>query len=246
MPEFKSARLKIKRANEHILDANERIEDITSPDSQTIWIEVDAEAKFRTVYYQLEKLGDLPDVALVVGDAIHNLRTALDYSWIEIVRALMPSKVGKYTKFPIRQNIEDLEAGLKSHSIDTLQPRLFRFMISDIKPYLTGNDMLVFLHDMDIMDKHKLLIPTTNYGSVNGVKLRDDSGTIGSWGGEMGQLTRLRVPIHRQIEETGSVSFGIVFDEGPLKFLEVAEMLRIFSVTVSDIVARLERFLGDI
>jgi hypothetical protein len=245
MPEFKSARLKIKRANEHIADANKRIELITSPEGQAAIIETDIQAGMQIIHYRLKHLDDLPDIALIVGDAIHNLRSALDHAWFKVVGALIPERVNRYTKFPIRQTVKELKASLKSHSIDTLHPGLFQFIIDDIKPYEAGDFFIFNLHELDITDKHKLLIPHANYGSIEGLKLHDDPLPYGSWGGEIKPSTVVRVPIKRKIEQTGRISVQIVFDEGSMKFMEVSEMLRVFSATIFNVVERLERFLGN-
>lgn len=207
-------------------------------------MEVDTDTRMQFIHYRLKHLNFLPDIALIVGDGIHNLRSALDHAWFELIGKLLPDRINKHTKFPIRNTIEELNAAFKSHSIDTVHPGLSEFVRDDIKPYLTGNDMLVFLHDLDIIDKHRFLIPHANYGSIEGLKLHDNPMPYGSWGGEMDASIPVKVPLGRKIENTGRISLEIHFSEGPLKFMEVSEMLRIFRATVFDAIERMEGFLA--
>src|SRR5438105_11538066 len=81
-------KLKIQRANQHIADVKARIDIVTSPNSQTIWREMQPQRGIQIIHYRLDKLGDLTDIALVIGDAIHNLKTALDYSWHGLMRRI--------------------------------------------------------------------------------------------------------------------------------------------------------------
>jgi hypothetical protein len=173
---FRDARLKVKRANEHIREAEKRIKLITAPESQTSRIEIHAEARVKSVHYHLDRLKDLPEVALVVGDAIHNLKTALDYVWVQVTATLFPrSKIR--AKFPVFPTIDHLKDGLIKDGITAASP-LFKFILREIQPYDGGNFYIRPLHQMDIMDKHKLLIPSTNYGSVVGLKVKDQHGPV--------------------------------------------------------------------
>lgn len=61
--------MKIDRADEHIANVKKRIDAVVSPKSQTSSIHVDRKTKIRTICYRLKKLGDLPNIALVIGDA---------------------------------------------------------------------------------------------------------------------------------------------------------------------------------
>lgn len=243
MPQFKQARLKIQRADQYILDAKKRIDIVTSPNSQTAWIDVDADAGVQTIHYRLHKLRDIPDIALVIGDAIHNLKTALDYSWMEVIGKLAPSAISRRSKFPVYGTIEELKAGLHGIKIDRLCPRLYDFIVFEIKPYQAGNSTIFCLHDMDITDKHRVLIPTTNYGNVAGLKLHDNSRPIESWGGELGGHTTITLPLAHKIENTGHISVEIVFREGPLESSEVSETLRISSYVVLLVVELMEKFI---
>lgn len=176
---FTEARLKLKRANEHIAEVNRRVGAVVNPANQTTWSDTDLESRLQTVHYRFDKLGDLPDIALILGDAVHNLKTALDYSWLKTITALAPSAVGNYAKFPVYPTLKQLKSVLMGRSMNTTAPSLFRLIVDETKPDSGGNIFVCGIHELDIQDKHRLLIPTTNYGSVEGLELKDDQrGTV--------------------------------------------------------------------
>ena len=240
---FRDARLKIDRAEKHIAEADERIDLITGPNSQTSRIEIHAEARVKSVHYRLERLGDLPELACVIGDGIHNLKTALDYAWFQTVASLAPGVKGR-PKFPIYPSADQLMNALADNGISAATPTLADFMLTKIKPYDGGNFYLRPLHKLDIQDKHELLIPSTNYGNVSGLKVKNQHGSVtgNSWGQELAGDFHIDFALDVEIEDKGYVPFGIVFKEGPLKNMQVSHILKEFSGTVLGIVEVLEKF----
>jgi hypothetical protein len=94
---------------------------------------------------------------LAVGDAIHNLRSALDHLAYQLVDIGTEGK-GPFEDvyFPISRNAAIYEkakvrkvAGMVKEAIGA---------IDAVKPYGGGNDLLWDLHRFDILDKHRLLI----------------------------------------------------------------------------------------
>jgi hypothetical protein len=239
---FRDSRLKIERANEHIREAEKRIKLITAPDSQTSRVEIHAEAQVKSVHYHLKRLGDLPELALVMGDAIHNLKTALDYAWFQTISTLMPGGDVR-SKFPIYPSVDQLVSALSG--VSAARPRLATLILGEIKPYDGGNFYLRPLHKLDIRDKHELLIPATNYGNVSGLIVKDQYRSVSSrsWGGELGEEFHIDFPQDVEIEDKGRVPFGIVFKEGAMKNMEVSDVLKEFSGTVLGVVKLLEKFV---
>ena len=94
----------------------------------------------------------LQNLSLIVGDAIHNLRAALDFAWFDTIERLGIPKSSRDTrKFPIRKTRQDLEATLHGLDIDTLFPDLFKLLVFDIKPYEGPDTSVVWiLHNLDI------------------------------------------------------------------------------------------------
>ncbi len=244
MVEFRDARLKIKRANEHIAEVDKRVDLITSPHSQTSRIEIHAAARAKSVHYHLKRIGELPELACVIGDAIHNLKTALDYAWFQTVTKLAPGIEGR-PKFPIYPSLDQLVSALAKTGISAASPGLANFILTKIEPYEGGNFYLRPLHKLDIRDKHELLIPSTNYGNVSGLKIKDQYGSVsgGTWGQELKEEFHIDFFLDVEIEDKGYVPFEIVFKEAPLKNMEVSGILKESSRTVLGIVELLEKFV---
>jgi hypothetical protein len=110
----------------------------------------------------------LGQAALIIGDTLHNLRSALDILYWKIM-TLNKSSPTKWTRFPIADEREEFKrqigAALKKQQIS--EP-VHSLAIDSIKPYKTGNFPLWSLHEMNIMDKHQLLIPTFQMMAVQG------------------------------------------------------------------------------
>jgi hypothetical protein len=239
---LRDARLKIHRADKHITEVDERIDLITSPNSQTSRIEIHVEARVKSVHYRLERLGDLPELACVIGDVVHNLKTALDYAWFQAVSSLIPGAKGR-SKFPIYPSTDQLMNALANNGISA-DTEFAKFILTKIQPYDGGNLYLRPLHKLDIQDKHELLIPSTNYGKVSGLKVKNQHGSVtrNSWGQELAEDFHIDFALDVEIEDKGYVPFGIVFKEGPLKNMQVSHILKEFSGTVLGIVKLLEKF----
>lgn len=103
----------------------------------------------------------VPDeLALVIGDAAHNARSALDHLAYGLVLA-NGAKPGRHTQFPIADKEvgygdrlrKDLSGASKEH----------REQVRAICPWASGDHDLWLLHKLDVTDKHRLLVPTSPY-----------------------------------------------------------------------------------
>jgi len=75
---FKGARLKIKRAEEHINNLSQMISAMTNRKNHVVLIDRDPETGDN--FLKVGHIEFLPDTfPLILGDALHNLRAALDY-----------------------------------------------------------------------------------------------------------------------------------------------------------------------
>jgi hypothetical protein len=150
---MREARLKVERAKNHIADFDvERIKAV-GLDTYLMVPYFDAESDFTR--YVLENVPIIPPVIpLILGDAIHNLRTALDYVACQLVRDAGNSVKGVY--FPIAETPERYKTGSpgKTHGM----PVTAKSDIDRLCPYKGGNNLLWGLHSLDIIDKHHLLV----------------------------------------------------------------------------------------
>ena len=108
------------------------------------------------------------NAALIIGDVIHNLRAALDFIYWECTEKSSKSEGERaQIKFPITAT----EKSLNESVLPGLPARVstkFSDALASLKPYREkgGNVKLCAIHDLDIMDKHKLLIPTGNFTEI--------------------------------------------------------------------------------
>lgn len=159
---FRGSHLKVKRANKHIRELYDLLNGFRETRHYRIRVKRDPKTRDWIISIGIlervsEQVSD--DVSVIVGDAIHNLRAALDLAMYELVKWLSRTP-SEFTKFPFRKTREEVEAAVKGGTIQGL-PTSFKTLVIDIiKPYKGGNDPLYALHTMDIADKHHMLIQT--------------------------------------------------------------------------------------
>lgn len=128
----------------------------------------------------VEYNGQFPDeIPLILGDAVHNLRTSLDLLACDLVA--LNNKPTADVYFPFAKSADKLDHVIKSRHFDLAGEDAVE-LLRDIKPYTGGNLMLRALHDLDIMDKHQLIIPVHHRSRITKMVSRDPSGarvTIG-------------------------------------------------------------------
>jgi hypothetical protein len=245
--QFQSARRKLERAKEHIAEVEKTISRVASPNAQTVWVD-DSNAKVNGIHYRLERFGELRDIAPVLGDAIHNLRAVLDHAWFETLQNIAPDLISSHTKFPVYETPDSLKSCLAGIKLDVRVPRLFKAIVSDIKPYEPnhgGHWFIKHLHDLDILDKHKLLFPTVSKVWPVGLTVEHKrvKYPVSSHAEERGGEFTVYVPSHLKIEENGSIAIEVVLHEGSLKVEEIRAMLGRFDKTVCEVMKFLESFV---
>jgi hypothetical protein len=153
---FEGPNLKIKRANKHISELEEAVELFSNGDSHGLRLYRDPGAS--EVMLDYSQIKDTPcDWPLIIGDAIHNLRSALDLAIVEFIGSVGGAAT-KHTRFQFFNDRNHLVTSLEQAVLKGL-PTVIEFLADKIQPYLTGDNPLKALHDLDIDDKHLLLIP---------------------------------------------------------------------------------------
>ena len=102
------------------------------------------------------------ELSAIIGDAIHNLRAALDLLACELVRLNGGSDEDVY--FPFAADAIAFERKLKKSHIDRAGPAVVEHM-KGLRAYKGGNVPLRALHDLDIADKHQMLLPVAEYAN---------------------------------------------------------------------------------
>ncbi len=215
-PLFSGARLKIERANQHISELVTVLAFFSKEDFCRLSVEEDSNTRQHVI--QLEMTKSLPiTIPLVMGDIVHNLRSSLDLMFWEVV-TIAGQTPTQYTKFPFRKTRDELVATLDGRKEQPLPAAIIGLIVDTIKPYPGGNDALYSLHQIDIMDKHKLLVPVLTIAGLTGVDMIDENGNA-FYG------TTLAVPQGKKlnaisfsgavkITNYGKPAFNVLFDEG--------------------------------
>lgn len=107
----------------------------------------------RRLIYYIVRATPVPDeLALIAGDVLQNLRTALDYLACSLVPA---AGITKETAFPIFDDAAKYNSG-SSGKVKGMRREAID-LIDSIKPYKGGDDVLWRLHRLNNVDKHRLL-----------------------------------------------------------------------------------------
>jgi hypothetical protein len=124
-----------------------------------------ARAKIEWAKKHLDKFTAIdPDIPMITGDAVHNLRSALDLlAWALYARRTKGK--GTHIYFPIFETPKKYKSG-SERKVEGISEADIE-AITLLKPYKGGNDHLWGLHELDITDKHRLLItPVIAVGRV--------------------------------------------------------------------------------
>ena len=238
------SRAKIKRANKHIADLEDCL--LALHDSQTSAVEINKATGGEILKHDFN-VRLLEDMALILGDAVHNLKSALDYTWVATMERLKIT-VDSRTKFPIRETFDEVQAALHGRKIDTISPELWLLVLRVIQPYDGGNFALWPMHAMDIRDKHHLPIPVLTTGSIDGIEVEQEGATFTGFG--VAPLTFQRPPyyIHLNpsihVKNHGKVTADIGVQYGDAFYVpNISENIQSYSSTVLKIVELFEEFL---
>jgi len=241
---FRDANLKLVRAEKHIFDLKFAITILKQTCTSTV--EKHPETGIQELKHIVPNYEDaISELALIVGDAIHNLHTALDFAWHSTISIHAPRAISKSTKFPVRNSRPELKAALEGIKVDRDIPALFKVILDEFKAYAGGNDFLWTLHDLDISDKHIFLLEFSPQATVSEITVEDENGNVVT-GSSM--LIQTNPPYSFgfnpkwKLKNYGKLSLEVAFKEaGIFKGVQVLEMLRIFSIVASNIVHRLEK-----
>ncbi|HEY1225510.1 MAG TPA: hypothetical protein VGE54_09805 [Brevundimonas sp.] len=194
----------------------------------------------------------LPEhVPTILGDAIHNLRVALDHGYTILVEANGGTPTD-YTRFMFGKDRKSLKGSMEGAIADRIPDELITRLLDEIEPYEGGKLSLWELHRLDITDKHSVLLPAKRAlhidqlditdqdgrptgGRIKGISLVMDnpqaSGAFVAVGGNMG--LKLKGDPHS--------AFDILFGPGPLEDKSILSTLRSLHTNVSTALDVLQR-----
>ena len=149
-------REKVDRAKQHIHDLKVARERFLAEEPARFATKFDSQTGEELLY--ITHLRPPPAAfGLMAGDAIHNLRSALDHLAWQLVLANGQTP-GNQTAFPIFDDAARYQAGRNRYIQGMAQSAVDA--IDATKPYKGGNDALWVLHRLDIADKHHALLTT--------------------------------------------------------------------------------------
>lgn len=110
----------------------------------------------------------------IAGDAIHNLRAALDHAYFDIASPFASGDRGvKSVQFPFSVSADKFEAAAKIRLAHKVSPAFF-VAIKSLRPYgeTGGNKTLYRIHELDALDKHRFPVPTADYKTLRGAEMQ--------------------------------------------------------------------------
>jgi hypothetical protein len=150
-------RVKVHRAKQHVSDVERQV--ATFLESKPYQVGTKRELETTKLIYYVVGVAEAPvNIAAVTGDALQNLRSALDhlaYRLVVVGLGTIPSNP-KYIEFPIADSQRQYPSLRDGKVKGARQPA--KDAIDAVKPYPGGNDGLWRLHKLNNIDKHRLLL----------------------------------------------------------------------------------------
>lgn len=237
---FVGPKLKLSRAKKHLDELAERIEVFVNSKPFNMYIRTFPD---RNPSFLFGMIGPIPpDVSLVYGDAVHCLRAALDLLACDVVRANHNS--ADQVKFPFARDAGGLETQIKRSNFDKASPPAID-LLRQTAPYWKGNDALRALHQLDLQDKHQMVLPTYPMIHVSRVVLDWGPGTgVVFENNTFGPDLEIGIPaIPNDVSVEGDITVKIVFDQNapePLRYKDLLKTLKGFHDMVSGIIESFE------
>lgn len=115
----------------------------------------------------------------VLGDAIHNLRVALDHAYCILIEANGHTTTD-YSSFPFGKDWPSIEGRINKEIEKGNGPSdpVRDFIGTDVQPFPGGPHNLWDLHRLDITDKHKRILPMGSSAFIGSMEVKNPSG----WG----------------------------------------------------------------
>lgn len=162
---FKSAYLKIDRASEHIGELNELVRK-ERPFSYVL--ETNTQTGERATFAKKNE-AVIDSIAVIAGDVVHNLHTALDHAYWEAVSPFA-TKEGerKNVQFPFSETANRFSVAAKNRLAHRVSQSFFDAIIG-LKAYgeAGGNKLLYLINKIDTPEKHRTLTPIGNYTRIS-------------------------------------------------------------------------------
>lgn len=235
--------LKHKRANHHIAELETLFGGYVAGNMQRMSPNQDPDAR-PAVTLIGEQLPE--DVPTILGDAIHNLRVALDHAYYILVEK-GGGAPDDWTSFPFGKNLVDLRASINGKAAEKLPaPAAVSYILDELQPYAGGQRSLYELHRLDIADKHTTILPVDRILRVDKISLPGGAGIEGisfvvPSDKKVGAIFAFAAPVQNQ-GDPGS-AFDILFGPGALEGKSILTTLQEINADVAEALVKLETFI---
>lgn len=160
-----SAQSKINRARKHIAEIGHLLRE-KRPFAYIL--ETNVRTGERTTFAK-KNVPVIAEIAGIAGDTVHNLRSALDHAYWEIVSPVATSDGDrKAIQFPFSETAARLKETIQTRLAHKVSDIFFHAILS-LKPHgeVGGNESLWLIHKLDTIDKHRFPIPTGDYTRID-------------------------------------------------------------------------------
>ncbi len=240
MADFSDARAKLGRANKHISEVQTEVAKFLATDFYRLRIEpYENDARIQVVFDSLHQ----PDKSLnlIVGDAISNLRSVLDY----VVVGISGNRKGA---FPFADAPNQFKGEVKHGAIGAFSIKLADVLLDEIQAYPGGKGQPLWtLNKLRNIDKHRLLLTTVHLAAIK-LSLRTTSGvhmencTFGVPAG--GRMIIVDTPGHAEITSEPTPFFHVRLEEPPFVQSEpVVDLLQRLAGSVETCLKAFETFV---
>lgn len=188
--------------------------------------------------------------ALMIGDAVHNLRTALDQATWELI-GIDGGKQSRRLAFPAHRTQRDYEVACNRIETPRADTRKF-FLAFEAYPG-GGNEKLFGLNLLDNIDKHQILTPIAAVSKIKSAKvfkkngevmhtLEDCAFSVGPDG--VARIANLGPELRFEFDESRDPTVDLFFgDVEFFKFAPLIPTLMHLNETVSDALRQFEEFV---
>lgn len=204
---FTGAALKVERAYSHINEFDRTVRQLSGIPANALTITKQADGSETAQFTSLGEAGRL--MPLIIGDAIHNLRSAFDHLWLALHRTT--SDTGK-PSFPFHKTRQNLVDALTKSPVKSAFPNVEPLILNEIKPHRDsgGNEAVWAITHFDNIDKHNLIIPVVQVHKatirIGGVKFTNCSFS--------GNAVDFASNAPLEIKDDGHITIEIALPEG--------------------------------
>lgn len=172
---FSAPQIKIDRARRHISELEQAVTDYVASAPLKVFPKAVVVDGKPDIQITMEMTPPPEHLGAILGDILHNLRVVLDLAACDMVRSIGGDPKGVY--FPFSDTADRLDERIRSQNFHRAGDDAIA-LLKTLQPYHHGNTKLRALHDLDIEDKHRNLLPQPFFAQGPIINTYDETGTI--------------------------------------------------------------------